>query len=92
MRPQPYLTLDIIGANTLVNVLEEPGLAGADLSAPPPGRASHVEIVGDNSLHGVPGHFLREKYSFLLNNSRDENDFYLIGNALPFYFFSKNLS
>ena len=69
MRSQSYLTLDVIGANTVVNVLEEPGLAGADFSAPPPGWASHVEIVGDNSLHGIPGHFFKKKYFlFLVSN------------------------
>ena len=69
MRPQ-YLTLDVIGANTVVNVLEEPGLAGADLPAPPSPWASHVEIVGDNSLHGIPGHFFRKIFSSFISSEQ----------------------
>ena len=55
-----YLTFNIIGLDTIVEVFEEPGLGGRDFSVNPSSWASHVEEVGDNSLHWIPvGGFIK---------------------------------
>lgn len=50
------MTFNIIRLDTIVKVLEEPGLGGRDFSVSPPSWASHIEEVGDNSLHWIPDH------------------------------------
>ena len=49
-----YLTFNITRLDTGVEALEKPGLGWRDFPVAPPGRAPHVEEVGDDSLDWIP--------------------------------------